>query len=94
MKGYGKRRHWACCPGHDADWKHTRKRAVRKVSLRAVKKTARQQGKTEALQSNDDWASPHEVVREATAEDLRRRDEQARPRGVACDDPECWCRNA
>lgn len=40
------------------------------------------------------WASPHEVVREATAEDLRRRDEQARPRGVACDDPECWCREA
>lgn len=40
------------------------------------------------------WAQPHEVVREATAEDLRRRDEQARPRGVACDDPECWCREA
>jgi hypothetical protein len=38
------------------------------------------------------WASEDEVVREATAEDLRRRDEQARPRGVACDDPECWCR--
>lgn len=55
MKGYGKRRHWACCPGHDADWKHTRKRAVRKASLRAVKKTARQQGKTEALRSNDEY---------------------------------------
>lgn len=37
------------------------------------------------------WAGPDEVVREANAEDLKRRDAQARPRGVACDDGRCWC---
>ena len=58
MKGYGKRRHWACCPGHDADWKHTRKTASRKSSLRSVKKTARRQGKTESL-SHDEY---HEII--------------------------------
>lgn len=40
------------------------------------------------------WAAPEDVAREATQEDLKRRDAQARSRGVACDDPECWCRKA
>lgn len=38
------------------------------------------------------WVAPEEIVREATQEDLAARDAQDRPRGLACDDPECWCR--
>ena len=40
----------------------------------------------------DYWASPEDIVREASRADLDARDAQARPRGVACDDLECWCR--
>lgn len=38
------------------------------------------------------WAEPHEVVREAFKVDIERRHEQALPRGLACTDPDCWCR--
>lgn len=37
------------------------------------------------------WALPEQVVRKATGRDIKARDRQARPRGVGCDDPECWC---
>lgn len=58
MKGYGKKRKHACCPGHDSDWKHVRKRPGRKNSLRAVKKTARQDGKVHA--GTDEESVVHE----------------------------------
>lgn len=37
------------------------------------------------------WATPEDVVREASRADLDARDAQAQSRGVACEDPECWC---
>jgi len=37
------------------------------------------------------WAAPEDIVREASRADLDAREAQARFRGVACDDPECWC---
>jgi hypothetical protein len=38
------------------------------------------------------WVDPKDVVREATRADLDAREAQARPRGVGCNDKECWCR--
>jgi hypothetical protein len=39
------------------------------------------------------YASLESIVRKATPEDIRRRYEMAKPRGVACDDKSCWCRD-
>lgn len=38
------------------------------------------------------WSSPEQIVCEASPMDLIARDAEARARGVACEDEECWCR--
>lgn len=38
------------------------------------------------------WAAASDVVRAADWGDVDRREEQARSRGVACVDLDCWCR--
>jgi hypothetical protein len=38
------------------------------------------------------WIGQENVVREATRADLDAREAQARPRGVGCNDENCWCR--
>lgn len=53
-------------------------------------------GLTVRLEAHGGWshfASHDELVREATQADLDAREAQARPRGVECKDPECWCKN-
>lgn len=39
------------------------------------------------------YASTDQVIRKATREDLDRRHENAKPRGVDCKDRDCWCRS-
>lgn len=37
------------------------------------------------------WTLPSALVRQATAEDIQARAEQARARNVDCNSPHCWC---
>jgi hypothetical protein len=39
------------------------------------------------------YANLESVVRKATAEDIKRRYEMGKSRGVACDDRDCWCKD-
>jgi len=39
----------------------------------------------------DYWCYPEKLVRKATKDDIRARDEQARARNVDCNNPDCWC---